>query len=304
MDVSIRPVESNELGEGATTESSMTDAPNSSPLQPTFSIVTISFNQVQFLRETIESVLSQTYPYVEYVVVDPGSTDGSRELIRRYRDRISHIIFEPDLGPADGLNRGFAKTKGDLLGFLNSDDVLYPDALQRVAHYFSRHPRIGVVSGHCDIIDGSGLKLRKMFSDRYNIRAAAHCACYLAQAATFFRRSAFRATDGFNNANRVNWDAELWIDMAKAGTAFGRINAVLAGFRLHKQGITGSGSLKKLHEASASNFFRTILGRDPVGADEVRRMYYRLRRLVTNPRAYWETLAHGPIFGRTLVDGP
>ena len=75
---------------------------------PRVSIVTISFNQEKFLERTIRSVLAQDYPEIEYIVVDPGSTDGSRDIIERYRDRIAHVIFEPDKGPSDGLNKGFA----------------------------------------------------------------------------------------------------------------------------------------------------------------------------------------------------
>ena len=82
-----------------------------------FSIVTISYNQAQFLEQAIRSVIEQDYPDVEYIVVDPGSTDGSREIIERYRDRIDRIIFEPDKGPADGLNKGFAQATGDVFGF-------------------------------------------------------------------------------------------------------------------------------------------------------------------------------------------
>ena len=92
------------------------------------SIVTISYNQAQFLERTILSVLDQDYPEIEYIVVDPGSTDGSREIIERYGSRISKVILRPDRGAADGLNSGFAEASGQILGFLNSDDTLLPGA--------------------------------------------------------------------------------------------------------------------------------------------------------------------------------
>lgn len=122
------------------------------------SIVTISFNQTCFLEEAICSVLEQGYPNVEYIVVDPGSTDGSREIIERYSDRIDKVIFEPDEGPADGLNKGFAHASGDVFGFLNSDDVLEPGALSGAARYFEARPEVDVVSGHSWIIDEEGRK--------------------------------------------------------------------------------------------------------------------------------------------------
>ncbi len=88
------------------------------------SIVTLSFNQCAFLREALESVLQQGYPDLEYIVIDPGSTDGSRELIQSYASGIAHMVFEPDKGASDGLRKGFALATGDICGFLNSDDLL------------------------------------------------------------------------------------------------------------------------------------------------------------------------------------
>src|SRR3974390_2320485 len=100
------------------------------------SIVTLSFNQRDYLQQALDSVLSQDYSNLEYIVVDPGSIDGSRELIRSYGARIAHTIFEPDRGAADGLNRGFASATGDVFGFLNADDILLPGSLKRVASFF------------------------------------------------------------------------------------------------------------------------------------------------------------------------
>ena len=107
------------------------------------SIVTISFNQAEFLERTIESVLAQDYPEIEYIVVDPGSTDGSREIIDRYRSRISKVILRPDRGAADGLNHGFAEATGEIFGFLNSDDLLLPGAASKAAGFFDKHQDVG-----------------------------------------------------------------------------------------------------------------------------------------------------------------
>src|ERR1039458_5622209 len=103
------------------------------------SIVTLSYNQRVFLREAIDSILQQDYPDLEYIVVDPGSTDGSRELLRSYGERISHVIFELDQGAADGLNKGFGQASGEIFGFLNADDFLLPGSLHRVAEFFQSH---------------------------------------------------------------------------------------------------------------------------------------------------------------------
>ena len=120
------------------------------------SIVTLSFNQRAFLQEAMDSVLSQGYPDLEYIVVDPGSSDGSRELIRSYGDRITHTIFEPDRGAADGLNKGFARATGDVFGFLNADDILFPGSLKHVAQFFESHPDCDMAMGDGYKIDGRG----------------------------------------------------------------------------------------------------------------------------------------------------
>ncbi len=118
------------------------------------SIVTISFNPAEFVERTILSVLAQDYPDIEYIVVDPGSTDGSREIIERYRPRISKIILRPDHGAADGLNGGFAEATGEIFGFLNSDDMLLPGAVSSAVAFLEKHKEIDVVSGHSSNLVG------------------------------------------------------------------------------------------------------------------------------------------------------
>src|SRR5690349_13082517 len=114
-----------------------------------FTLVTISYNQAPFLERTIRSVIDQKYDDLEYIVVDPGSTDGSREIIEHFRPYITKTIFEKDRGAADGLNKGFSHATGELYGFLNSDDVLLPGALKEASKFFDTNPDIDVVSGDC-----------------------------------------------------------------------------------------------------------------------------------------------------------
>ena len=206
-----------------------------------FSIVTLSYDQARWLPFAMQSVFQQRHADlpVEYVVVDPGSTDGSRELAKEVEAQIDHLVLEPDRGPADGLNKGFALTTGDVLGFINADDCLEPGALARVAVYFEHNPDIDAVSGALRIIDADGnprhrLRVPVQFTaDRFlQGLAVPH------QQSTFFRRSAWEATDGFRVDNRTSWDAELFVDMALAGVRFGVINAVLAQFRRHDESIT------------------------------------------------------------------
>ena len=205
-----------------------------------FSIVTISYNQAQFLEEAILSVLNQEGVDIEYIVVDPGSTDGSREIIERYRDRIARVIFEPDHGPADGLNKGFALATGDVYGFLNSDDVFRPGALAKAARYFERHPHIDVVSAHAHLIDERGALLHRVFSRRFSVYGYLARGLVIIQQSTFCSAAAYRRTDGFNVLNRTCWDGELWVDLAVAGVKFGMAHDFWSGYRVHGNSITGT----------------------------------------------------------------
>lgn len=259
------------------------------------SIVTISFNQVRFLEQAICSVLKQDHSNVEYIVVDPGSTDGSREIIEQYRDRIDRVIFEPDRGPADGLNKGFAHASGDVFGFLNSDDMLEPGALSDIARFFETHPEVDVVSGHSWIIDAEGRKKRRFYSDRFSLRMAAYEACILAQQSTFFRSEIFRRVDGFNTENRLFWDGELFIDMALAGARFALTPEFWSRFRVHGEGMTGSGKPPTSYYRQRERMFSKIMSREPHRTDRLLAIGARYMRKLFNLSDTAERLRRGPI---------
>jgi len=125
---------------------------------PLVSIITPSYNQAQFLEATILSVLNQDYPNLEYIIVDGGSTDGTLEILKRYSDQITWIS-EPDQGQSDGFNKGVARAKGDVIGWLNSDDLYEPGAIRQVVQYFVEHPDASVVYGNCTVIDDQGQEI-------------------------------------------------------------------------------------------------------------------------------------------------
>ncbi len=262
------------------------------------SIVTISFNQVEFLERTIRSVVDQDYPDIEYIVVDPGSTDGSRDIIECYKSRIARVIYEPDRGPADGLNKGFACATGDIFAFLNSDDVLLPGAV-RSAVSFLESNSVAVVSGHAIAIDAEDRKLRTAYSEPFSLKMFAYGACVLVQPSTFFRREVFERVQGFNVENKAIWDGELWVDMALSGARFALADEVWSGYRLHSQSITSSHKLRQLREENNRRMFRKILGRDSRGADRLVRNACRVRKHLRNPRALYERIVRGPIYARS-----
>lgn len=263
-------------------------------IHPRLSIVTVSFNQVRFLRAAIESVLGQAYPDLEYIVVDPGSTDGSRDVIREYGSQIDRVVFEKDSGPAEGLNNGFREATGDFFGFLNADDVLMPGAAWMAASAL-RQSEADVVSGHCVILDERGSVVRKAFSDRYSLKAAAYRECVLVQPSTFFSAALFREVGGFDEDNTSNWDAELWVNMALHGARFTRTPAILSGFRVHPGTITTSPDVRARNWRHQQLRFIRIMGRPPGRLDEVFRVFFRIRRYVLCPATLRERVLHGPL---------
>ncbi len=211
-----------------------------------FSIVTISYNQGRFLEQAIRSVVEQDYPDVEYIVVDPGSADSSREIIEKYRDRISAVVYEPDYGPADGLNKGFVHATGEICGYLNADDYFAPDAFRRVARFFQKRPEVDVLCGAIRMIRHDGRsRLRTVIADKFNLERFVAGVCTVGQQGTFFRRTALPVNKGFNIENRTCWDAELLVDMALNGCRFAVMHKVLGNFRLHDASISGSGRLNE-----------------------------------------------------------
>lgn len=217
--------------------------------QPLISIVTISFNQGEFLNECIDSVVQQDYPQRQYVVVDPGSTDQSRAIIQARQADINHAVLEPDQGPADGLNQGFQHCNGDIYAYINADDRFVPGAFAYAATFFQQHPKVDVLCGAIRMINRDGhASPRKRTSDPFDIRRYVAGINTIGQQATFFRAAAFQAAGGFNPANRVTWDGELLVDMALAGCQFQSVNKVLGDFRIYGDTITGGqGYLQRYH---------------------------------------------------------
>ena len=260
------------------------------------SVVTISFNQVSYLEECIKSVAMQMGPW-EHIIVDPGSTDGSREIIRSYARHFSHTVLSPDKGPADGLNKGFELASGEIFAYLNSDDVFTPSVFEDVRIFFENNPNIDVVSGYAKIINEKGELLRYVYSDPLTKRRLAYGGGLLIQPATFFRRSAFLLSGGFNPENRSNWDGELVTDMFLNGVKFGLSNKMWAGYRVHDESITGTGKLNDRIELWAQRRYQKLMGRSvPAYAGFLRR-YYSLSRIIRHPDIMISRLIGRTVYG-------
>ena len=263
-----------------------------------FSVVTISYNQAPFLEQAIVSVLSQSGVDIEYIVVDPGSTDGSREIIERYRDRIAHVIYEKDDGPADGLNKGFALATGDIYCYLNSDDEFEPNAFQTIASFFFSHPGADVVCGHCWLIDERGRRLRRVWSDPYHRKLVAYGCAIQIQPSTYIRSNTFRRSGGLNVRNRISWDAELMLDLVISGACIEVIDRFLSLYRVHPTSITGAALHLDLQHEWSQMRFEKLMGRSSNRRDYYIRKLMLILRQLRNPPAFFERLFHGKVSGR------
>lgn len=125
------------------------------------SIVTPSFNQAKFLEETILSVLNQTYKNIEYIIIDGGSTDGSVNIIKKYESQLTYWVSEKDNGQSHAINKGFEKCTGDIFAYLNSDDLLEIDAVEKIVNAFIQQPDIAIVYGRCTNIDEHSVAFSK-----------------------------------------------------------------------------------------------------------------------------------------------
>jgi glycosyltransferase involved in cell wall biosynthesis len=250
--------------------------------RPFLSIVTISFNQRQFLQQALESVLSQKDSDVEYIVVDPGSTDGSRELLETYRDRIDRLVLEPDLGAADGLNKGFTLANGKIGYFLNSDDFLLPHAVKTLRTLWTQNDNIDVMLCRGWMVDHAGTPLRelKRLSASLSSLTGAHQA--MVQQGVSFKMELFRQVGGFNFANRTCWDFELLCALFAASQRV-KVNCERLGvFRLHNQSLSGGVAGKNHAERYMADISR-ILDKYDLPYQPDRRIWHRITKHIADP---------------------
>jgi glycosyltransferase involved in cell wall biosynthesis len=198
---------------------------------PLVAIVTPSFNQAEFLPRTIESVLNQTYPNIDYIVVDGDSTDGSVEILRSYGERF-RWTSKPDRGQSHAINKGFAQADGEILTYLNSDDVLLPRAVETAVRYFQEHPDWDLVYGRAAFVDERDTVIGSFPPAHYSFERLMHQCC-ICQPAAFWRASIARRVGLFNESLSYAMDYEYWIRVDRANGRIVHIPEHLAWSRIH-----------------------------------------------------------------------
>jgi glycosyltransferase involved in cell wall biosynthesis len=210
---------------------------------PLVTVVTPSYNQASFIEETIRSVLLQDYPALEYVVVDGGSTDGTVDILRRYDGWLAWTS-EPDRGQTDAINKGLRRAGGDVLAYLNSDDVYLPGALRAVAGQLRRWPGTALAYGDCRVIDERGRDLGLMPRHSFDLARAIQRAEFLPQQAVFWRREATQAVGLPDDSLHFAMDYEYFIRIARSFRV-SYVPVAVACFRMH--GASKSVSQSEAH---------------------------------------------------------
>lgn len=180
------------------------------------SIITPSYNQASYLEQTILSVLNQDYPRIEYIVVDGASTDGSVEIIRKYESRLADWVSEKDRGQADAINKGFARTTGEIIAWLNSDDYYLQGAIRAVVKVFEEHPDVVLVYGNMLAVDEAGRTFNTLNYKQLTLEDLL-CFQIIGQPAVFMRRSALQKTNDLDSSFHFLLDHLLWLQIAKLG---------------------------------------------------------------------------------------
>jgi glycosyltransferase involved in cell wall biosynthesis len=221
-------------------------------------VITPSYNQARFVRRTIESVLSQDVPGLQYLVFDGDSTDSTPDILREYAGRLTAVI-ERDAGQADAVNKGLARSSGAVIGWLNSDDVYYPGACAGVLDFFERHPEVDVVYGEADHIDDEDRVIEPYYTEPFSY-ARLKDVCFLCQPAVFFRRSVVDRYGPLQAGLRYCLDYEYWLRiLAERPPYF--LRTKLAGSRLHAE--TKTLSSKEAFHREILEMLAAKFGRPP-----------------------------------------
>ena len=224
------------------------------------SIITPTRNYGKFLQTCLQSVYDQWKDgdsgfAIEHIVVDACSTDETIELLKRWEAehagnaRYSLLwTSEPDKGQTDAINKGLRKSSGDLVCWLNADEIYYPGALDTVARYFGNHEKIDIAYGEINFLNETGAVIRRKYDHPFSGFVLLWCGCYIASAATFWRRSILQDGLFLDDSFKVTMDFDYWVRIWKAGYRFGFMPALISGFAWHDSNVSSVFAERRVKE--------------------------------------------------------
>ncbi len=209
---------------------------------PKISIVTPSFNQGQYLEQTILSVLGQMYPNLEYIIIDGGSTDNSVKIIEKYEKYITYWLSEPDRGQAHAINKAIRKSTGEIVTWLNSDDYYMEGALMKIGNFFRNNDRFDIVFGNSIRVDHNGKVLNKLIPQVFNGNIKNPFTVVLPQPSSFFSKDIFDHYGPLDESLHFSMDMDFWLKLAHNNVNFSVLEEDLTYFRIHENAKSYSGN--------------------------------------------------------------
>lgn len=238
---------------------------------PRISLITPSFNQVEFLERTLRSVLDQNYPNLEYIVIDGGSTDGSVDLIRKYASQLTYWVSERDHGQAHAINKGLRLATGDWIAWQNSDDIFYPSAFQQLAVAAKMDRAADLIIGNMNMIDRYDAVLRDVKYVRPTYSSLLAEGMVLTNQAAFWRRSLHDEIGYLDQSLDCGFDYDWFLRVLQRGRAATHVNAVWGGLRMHEETKT---NLRQ--DVFACEYKKILQGRE---VSTWSRRYHQIRRM-------------------------
>lgn len=236
-------------------------------MNPLVSIITPSFNQAKYLEATIQSVLGQDYPNLEYILVDGGSTDGSLDIIQKYADRLAWWVSEPDRGQTDAINKGFSHARGKIFAWLNSDDTYQPGAIAEAVSFLQANPNVGLVYGDALFIDAQDKVIGQFYAQQTDYHRLRRGGVYIPQQSSFWRAALWREVGPLDPSFYFAMDYDLWVRLARISEIRYLPGHVWANFRLHDDAKTIASDercwpeMLRVHHRAGGHWFSWIYAR-------------------------------------------